>query len=98
MVRYMVKKDENKEREYNITIHFEESSEADNGKALLLLYRLMKIADILHYYPTNLGSDKESTQIIKEEGFNIHFKTICDPDEVRAFFAQKCNFDMDVEI
>lgn len=94
----MAKKDENMEREYSITIHFEESGEADNGKALLLLYRLMKIADIINYYPENLGSDNESAQLIKEEGFRIQFKTRCDQDELRTFFSQKCNFDVDIGI
>jgi hypothetical protein len=94
----MLKKDEDKEREYNITIHFEESGEADNGKALLLLYNLMKIADIIQYYPSDLISDRECAQTIKEEGFRIQFVTKCEPDELRAFFSQRCNYDIDVGI
>ncbi|SHI27716.1 P2 response regulator binding domain-containing protein [Desulfosporosinus lacus DSM 15449] len=94
----MLKQAKNMEREYCITIHFEESGEADNEKALLLLYCMMKFADIIHYYPTDLVSDKECARIIKEEGFRIQFKTRYEPYELRAFFSKKCSFDIDVGI
>ncbi|RJE47534.1 MULTISPECIES: histidine kinase [unclassified Dehalobacter] len=73
---------------HDVVIYFEEGSKTQDYKALAVISSLKKIANIIEFYPKDIGSNDHSAEIIKEEGLRIRFSTECNLEKIRKFFFE----------
>ncbi|QHA01631.1 histidine kinase [Dehalobacter restrictus] len=73
---------------HDVVIYFEEGSKTQDCKALAVISSLKKIANIIEFYPKDIGSNHQSAEIIKEEGLRIRFSTECNLEKIQKFFFE----------
>jgi ABC-type lipoprotein release transport system permease subunit len=72
---------------HDVVIYFEEGSKTQDYKALAVISSLKKVANIIEFYPKDIGGN-QSAEIIKEEGLRIRFSTECNLEKIRKFFFE----------
>lgn len=74
------------ETNYKVTIYFEEGCLMENMRAFTIIRDLSKKASIVKYIPEDIDDNENSENIIRNEGFQIFFKTKIEFEEIEGFF------------
>lgn len=73
---------------FKATILFEDGCEMENLRAYTVVHNLQELTEEFYYLPSDIIEDDNSTQIIKEDGFQVFLKTDKSYEEVNKFFNQ----------
>lgn len=75
-------------RSFKSVIYFEEGCEMENIRAYTIIHRLRDICSDIHYIPEDIEDNKTGAETIREEGFQIWFRTNRSFEEMHNFFSQ----------
>lgn len=67
--------DNSKKNKYEAVIFFDEGCNMENIRAFAVVHSLKNIAEDIDYIPKDLVENKDSSEVIKKEGFRINFIT-----------------------
>lgn len=73
---------------YKATVYFQEGCEMENVRAYSIIHKLNDIADEISFQPEDIIDDDDTVMIIREQGFQIYFKTKMNYEEMHIFFHQ----------
>jgi len=73
------------ENSFSAVIFFEDGCEMENIRAFNVIYKLEELAQVSEYFPPDID-DNDSIDIIRRDGFKIHFNTEKNRDEMEKFF------------
>lgn len=73
---------------FAVTLFFEEKCEMENIRCFTVLHKLAEIAEILYNEPEDILNDPNATDIIRQQGFRIYFKTSKTQEEISDFFNE----------
>lgn len=82
---------------FKAVVYFDDGCEMESIRAYALFHGLEKFAEVEKYSPEDIDSSEISDEIIKNEGFQIWFKTDITYDEIHSFFS-KTIFLKDLEL
>jgi len=66
---------------------FENGCEMENIRSFGVLHNLETAADIISYSPSDITENPESTEIIREKGFEIQFATDLDIEDIKTLMS-----------
>lgn len=73
---------------FHAVIHFEEKCEMENIRSFTVLHKLKEIADVVHYEPEDILEGDQSIEVIRQNGFEMYFKTEKNQKEIEEFFQE----------
>lgn len=73
---------------FKAIIYFQQDCEMENIRAFTITHNLKDITEEFKYIPENIIEDNESSEVIKNQGFTIYFKTNETYDFMENFFKQ----------
>lgn len=73
---------------YKATVFFKEGCEMENIRAYTIIHNLVEFTQELFYIPENISENDESIIWIRENGFQILFKTDKSYEEMHEFFMK----------
>jgi two-component system chemotaxis sensor kinase CheA len=71
---------------YQVIIQYEEDCTMENIRAYTLVFGLAELAEEVYYLPADIAENPETAAYIRENGFEIYFKTTLDYEEIKAHF------------
>ena len=81
------------ENAFKATVFFEKECQMENIRAYIMVHNLREIAGELHYIPEDIIYNDDSVERIREEGFQIFFKTDKNYDEIYKLFMETLFLD-----
>lgn len=78
----------NNKNTFKVTIFFEEGCQMENIRAYTIVHNLRDITGDLHYIPDDIIDNDDSVNQIRQEGFQLLFKTDKDYQEIHKFFME----------
>ncbi len=73
---------------YHAAVFFEEGCEMENVRAFMIVHNLKDIASEISYFPADIVDNDNSVEQIREEGFNIRFRSENEYEEISTIFSQ----------
>lgn len=73
--------------EYQAVLFFEEGCEMENIRAFAIIHNLKGLAEDIVYEPADIIENNLSAEIIRQEGFHVHFKSEQSLAVIQNFFA-----------
>ncbi len=71
---------------YQVIIQYEDDCTMENIRAYTLVFGLAELVEELYYLPEDIAENSETAAYIRENGFEIYFKTELPYDEIKAHF------------
>lgn len=71
---------------YQVIIQYEDDCTMENIRAYTLVFGLAELAEEVYYIPADIAENPETAAYIRENGFEIYFKTEIGYDEIKAHF------------
>lgn len=75
-----------KGRIYEGLVFFQDGCQMENIRAYSLIHNLIEVSDDIKFIPKDIETNNESSDIIKNEGFKIIFKSENSYEEIKAVF------------
>ncbi len=72
---------------YEAVIYFDDGCEMENIRAYAIIHNLKDLVEECHHYPEELIEDKDSIQVIREQGFRVFMHTDKTMRELHDFFV-----------
>ncbi|WP_414836226.1 chemotaxis protein CheW [Clostridium sporogenes] len=73
---------------FSVILFFEENCEMENIRCFTIIHKLKEIAEILYSYPEDIIENNDTSEIIKDKGFKILFKTAYSKEYINELFMQ----------
>ena len=73
---------------YKVVIHFEDGCEMENIRAYTIVHRVKGITDTFSYVPEDLINNEDSSQVIRQEGFQIFLESDWSYEKLQEFFNE----------
>ncbi len=73
---------------YKVLIFFEEGCEMENIRAYTIIHNLKDITTDFYFFPEDIIDNDNSTEIIRQQGFLIYFKSDKTYEDLHEFFMQ----------
>lgn len=73
---------------FKAVIFFEEGCEMENIRAFSIIHKFKEMTLDIFYYPHDITENEESVKIIRDQGFQIYFKTKKTQDEIHDYLMQ----------
>lgn len=83
---------------YKAVIYFEEDCQMENVRAFLVINNLKEIAENISYVPEDIIDNDDSIEIIKNNGFQISFKSDRSYKEIHEFLLHNVVFLKELEL
>ncbi|MFA6619462.1 MAG: chemotaxis protein CheA [Candidatus Neomarinimicrobiota bacterium] len=77
---------------FKAVIYFQEGCEMENIRAYQVVHQLKGLASEIYYLPDDLVENNDSVQIIREQGFEVFFKSEQTYQQILAFCNQNILF------
>lgn len=77
---------------FKAVIYFQEGCEMENIRAYQVVHQLKELASEIYYLPDDLVENNDSVQIIREQGFEVFFKSEQTYRQILAFCNQNILF------
>lgn len=77
-----------KTNSYRAVVFFEEDCEMENIRCFTIIHKLKEIAEVLYFDPEDVIENNNTSEIIREHGFKILFKTSYSKEDINEFFMQ----------
>lgn len=71
---------------YQVIIQYENDCTMENIRAYTLVFGLAELVEELYYLPADIAENHETAAYIRENGFEIYFKTELGYDEIKSHF------------
>ena len=71
---------------YQVIVQYEDDCTMENIRAYTLVFGLAELAEEVYYLPADIAENPETAAYIRENGFEIYFKTTLDYEEIKAHF------------
>lgn len=78
---------------YEAVIFFSEGCQMENVRAFLIVHNLNEIAGDIDYYPDDIADSDASTEVIRNEGFHVRFKSQLNQEDLDSFFKKSSFVD-----
>lgn len=78
---------------FSAALFFEEKCEMENIRSFTVLHKLKEIADVVHFEPEDILENNESTEVIRQQGFLMYFKTAKTQKEIDDFLQETIFLD-----
>lgn len=73
---------------FSAKLYFEEDCEMENIRCFTIIHKLKEIAEVLYFDPEDIIENNDSSEIIRQQGFKILFKSAYSKKEINEFFMQ----------
>ena len=71
---------------YQVIIQYEDDCTMENIRAYTLVFGLAELAEEVYYLPADIAENPETAAYIRENGFEIYFKTEISYEEIKSHF------------
>lgn len=71
---------------YQVIVQYEDDCAMENIRAYTLVFGLAELAEEVYYLPADIAENPETAAYIRENGFEIYFKTTLAYEEIKAHF------------
>jgi len=75
-------------KRFKAVVHFEDGCKMENVRAFTIVHNLKDIVDDIQYFPPNIIEDENTDEIIRQNGFEILFRTECPIDTIRKILME----------
>lgn len=73
---------------YSAQLFFEENCEMENIRGFSVLHKLKNIAEVISYDPEDIIENNDSSEVIREQGFSIIFKSNEDIEKINSVLME----------
>nr|WP_082058158.1 chemotaxis protein CheA [Clostridium aceticum] len=74
--------------EFQAIIHFQDGCEMENIRAYTVVHNIQQITQEFYYFPQDIIENESSSEVIREKGFKLLFKTSKTYDQVHELLMQ----------
>lgn len=71
---------------YQVIIQYEDDCTMENIRAYTLVFNLAELVEEVYYLPPDIAENPETAAYIRENGFEVYFKTTLEYEEIKAHF------------
>lgn len=71
---------------YHVIVHYDDDCKMENIRAYTLVFGLAEMVEEVYYLPADIADNPQTASYIRENGFEIFFKTEISYEEIKAHF------------